>query len=130
MSNLQMKKDGEKKEAAIALPSTFFFFQAEDGIRYGRVTGVQTCALPIWTWATARSPSRAAGGAARGSRGGPRPLPGRRGRGIRRAPRSRCASAAAAVADRRQEIGRASCRERGEVPGGGGSLKRKRGAEP
>src|SRR6266581_7915520 len=24
-----------------------FFFQAEDGIRYGRVTGVQTCALPI-----------------------------------------------------------------------------------
>src|SRR5690348_18032826 len=25
----------------------FFFFQAEDGIRDGRVTGVQTCALPI-----------------------------------------------------------------------------------
>src|SRR5438876_12396549 len=25
----------------------FFFFQAEDGIRGGRVTGVQTCALPI-----------------------------------------------------------------------------------
>src|SRR5690348_16496058 len=24
-----------------------FFFQAEDGIRGGRVTGVQTCALPI-----------------------------------------------------------------------------------
>src|SRR6202043_3415767 len=23
------------------------FFQAEDGIRYGHVTGVQTCALPI-----------------------------------------------------------------------------------
>src|SRR5439155_2657454 len=29
----------------------FFFFQAEDGIRDGHVTGVQTCALPI-------SPSR------------------------------------------------------------------------
>src|SRR5690348_17466393 len=33
----------------------FFFFQAEDGIRDGRVTGVQTCALPIsrpkdWTF--------------------------------------------------------------------------------
>src|SRR6266508_4463001 len=28
-----------------ALP--FFFFQAEDGIRDGHVTGVQTCALPI-----------------------------------------------------------------------------------
>src|SRR6266487_4904020 len=26
-----------------------FFFQAEDGIRDGRVTGVQTCALPIWS---------------------------------------------------------------------------------
>src|SRR5690625_3887959 len=25
----------------------FFFFQAEDGIRVGHVTGVQTCALPI-----------------------------------------------------------------------------------
>src|SRR5699024_11883479 len=24
-----------------------FFFQAEDGIRYRNVTGVQTCALPI-----------------------------------------------------------------------------------
>src|SRR2546428_2358327 len=26
----------------------FFFFQAEDGIRDLIVTGVQTCALPIW----------------------------------------------------------------------------------
>src|SRR5258706_14347806 len=26
----------------------FFFFQAEDGIRYWSVTGVQTCALPIF----------------------------------------------------------------------------------
>src|SRR3990170_982934 len=28
--------------------SFFFFFQAEDGIRDDLVTGVQTCALPIW----------------------------------------------------------------------------------
>src|SRR2546430_3875371 len=28
--------------------STFFFFQAEDGIRDLTVTGVQTCALPIF----------------------------------------------------------------------------------
>src|SRR5690348_17635540 len=28
----------------------FFFFQAEDGIRDGRVTGVQTCALPIFAF--------------------------------------------------------------------------------
>src|SRR5437016_6379994 len=27
----------------------FFFFQAEDGIRDWSVTGVQTCALPIWS---------------------------------------------------------------------------------
>src|SRR5699024_11293464 len=27
--------------------SSFFFFQAEDGIRDRNVTGVQTCALPI-----------------------------------------------------------------------------------
>src|SRR5439155_13682769 len=30
------------------LRSSYFFFQAEDGIRDGHVTGVQTCALPIW----------------------------------------------------------------------------------
>src|SRR5690625_4122812 len=29
-----------------------FFFQAEDGIRDGHVTGVQTCALPICIWDT------------------------------------------------------------------------------
>src|SRR5690625_5865167 len=29
--------------------ASFFFFQAEDGIRDGHVTGVQTCALPICT---------------------------------------------------------------------------------
>src|SRR5699024_1869406 len=30
--------------------SLMFFFQAEDGIRDRNVTGVQTCALPIWQW--------------------------------------------------------------------------------
>src|SRR5207249_5526080 len=35
-------------------PALIFFFQAEDGIRDRNVTGVQTCALPIW--ATASSP--------------------------------------------------------------------------
>src|SRR5688500_20234405 len=28
----------------------FFFFQAEDGIRDYKVTGVQTCALPVADW--------------------------------------------------------------------------------
>src|SRR5689334_23930141 len=32
----------------------FFFFQAEDGIRDGTVTGVQTCALPISARASRR----------------------------------------------------------------------------
>src|SRR5690606_40678617 len=31
----------------------FFFFQAEDGIRDFHVTGVQTCALPIYAGCTA-----------------------------------------------------------------------------
>src|SRR5271154_7378604 len=31
----------------MAVANKTMFFQAEDGIRYGRVTGVQTCALPI-----------------------------------------------------------------------------------
>src|SRR5256885_8776846 len=35
--------------------SWFFFFQAEDGIRDYKVTGVQTCALPI-LWALGPSP--------------------------------------------------------------------------
>src|SRR5690606_40850034 len=41
----------------------FFFFQAEDGIRDFHVTGVQTCALPIYRsapWATCRKTARIA----------------------------------------------------------------------
>src|SRR2546422_2494272 len=34
--------------------SVFFFFQAEDGIRDVAVTGVQTCALPIYTFPPAK----------------------------------------------------------------------------
>src|SRR5256885_16975333 len=37
-------------EVCLSSGSLFFvfFFQAEDGIRDYKVTGVQTCALPIW----------------------------------------------------------------------------------
>src|SRR5690606_41080165 len=42
---------------SLFLAFRFFFFQAEDGIRDFHVTGVQTCALPIW--------ARAAGGGGR-----------------------------------------------------------------
>src|SRR2546429_52780 len=46
---------------------SYFFFQAEDGIRDVAVTGVQTCALPIWrskccaaptTWPAAKGPRK------------------------------------------------------------------------
>src|SRR5438309_7907748 len=40
--------------AAYTMPPAVFFFQAEDGIRGGTVTGVQTCALPIWSHPTRR----------------------------------------------------------------------------
>src|SRR5207253_5683586 len=39
----------------------FFFFQAEDGIRDGHVTGVQTCALPIYSPSPAEAPLIEAG---------------------------------------------------------------------
>src|SRR3989454_6552841 len=87
----------------------FFFFQAEDGIRDYKVTGVQTCALPISSGpgpgvrghgartTRRRCPSRSSPG---GGRGSPRRSPTRGGRGgSRRRPAGR-------------EIGRASCRER------------------
>src|SRR5438876_128653 len=40
--------DGKKINVYCDTDFCFFFFQAEDGIRDGRVTGVQTCALPIY----------------------------------------------------------------------------------
>src|SRR5689334_24542263 len=48
----------------VALPlwiSFFFFFQAEDGIRDGTVTGVQTCALPIYLGGPLNGDGRPAG---------------------------------------------------------------------
>src|SRR5437870_8423251 len=48
----------------------FFFFQAEDGIRDGHVTGVQTCALPI-SPARRSQPARPRPEPARASRSSP-----------------------------------------------------------
>src|SRR5688500_20042505 len=51
--------------------SIFFFFQAEDGIRDYKVTGVQTCALPILRHrllSAGRSPVRLCGGGEPGDR--------------------------------------------------------------
>src|SRR4029078_13745698 len=74
----------------------FLVSQARDGIRDKLVTGVQTCALPIWTWGSgsARSVRRRGAASGRGSRA--------------------------------REIGRASCRERVEISVVAVSLKKKR----
>src|SRR5256885_16704391 len=101
----------------------FFFFQAEDGIRDYKVTGVQTCALPI-------SPGHRHGAAA-----------GRGGRGIRHAAGRERAGAVARREvprsrpwrDRRGRrrgrgggIGRGAGRGRGEISGGARSFKKKK----
>src|SRR5439155_9471752 len=44
-----MLPEAQLHELPVCLMLGFFFFQAEDGIRDGHVTGVQTCALPIST---------------------------------------------------------------------------------
>src|SRR5215211_3460866 len=69
----------------------FFFFQAEDGIRDHCMTGVQTCALPIY----ARVGERDAGGAdhLQRARDGDRPRQGARRRGIGPAPDEEVAGA-------------------------------------
>src|SRR4051794_41846009 len=82
----------------------FFFFQAEDGIRDGRVTGVQTCALPISVKA-------------------------RRAESIVPSPPSATATSTPSLAGSSTKIGRASCRERVEISGGAGSLKKKKKKE-
>src|SRR5687767_4199314 len=54
----QLIPDGWKRSylGAAYAARVSFFFQAEDGIRDKLVTGVQTCALPISTSASAPSP--------------------------------------------------------------------------
>src|SRR5690348_18099087 len=99
---------------------SFFFFQAEDGIRDGRVTGVQTCALPIlsglpssWRSETsgARCPTTGAAGpgVAPGAGGGAA--------GVSSA-FARIATVATAT-----KIGRASCRERVSISVGAGPFE-------
>src|SRR5439155_15977537 len=93
-----------------------FFFQAEDGIRAGHVTGVQTCALPIYLAMTGEITLRGRVLPIGGAHGAQhlffyatdrqhatpeRDLTGHREIVTRRSPR--------------QEIGRASCRESVEI---------------
>src|SRR2546430_11169369 len=106
---------------SLVLIVVFFFFQAEDGIRDLTVTGVQTCALPI----SRRPPDgcTAPGRSSRGRRprGRPATAASRAACRPRRRPTGRHEAAAAAP-----EIGRASCRERGEISVVAGSLKKKK----
>src|SRR5688500_19862981 len=97
----------------------FFFFQAEDGIRDYKVTGVQTCALPIFEGVSGRE----------------RPLyvlPNGGGLGyglfiLDDASRDYLLGHIEEIPDALTrgsawEIGRASCRERVSRPGGGVSI--------
>src|SRR3712207_7895542 len=106
---------------------SFFFFQAEDGIRDIGVTGVQTCALPISDGWGARP--------WRGCR--PRtPRPRGAGRRWRRAPGTRRARPPAGGGwpwpgwRAGTQIGRAAGREKGEISVGAVSLKKKNNTTP
>src|SRR2546429_2461958 len=94
--------------------SFLFFFQAEDGIRDVAVTGVQTCALPILR---ARSWEGTL----------PAALPRTRSQPL---PPTKILRLVFTGDDwrRRRKIGRASCRERGEISVVAVSLKKKKEA--
>src|SRR5207237_1785239 len=103
----------------------FFFFQAEDGIRDSSVTGVQTCALPI----CARHHAAASLAALRlQARALPRLFQRDRRGDEAAADRARLSGLdprlvlLGAACRARPQIGRASCRERGENAGGGGAI--------
>src|SRR5690606_40725344 len=105
----------------------FFFFQAEDGIRDFHVTGVQTCALPILRFTDAN------GSTLLEQDRGHTDISGR----LRTLPFGRSTAGGAHVAFHESfaapsdevfagfgEIGRASCRERGEMWGRAVRLQR------
>src|SRR5690606_39452793 len=98
------------------------FFQAEDGIRDFHVTGVQTCALPIWVRAR-RATDLARLRSSASARPSASAMAGALASDWATAPRARCdgnpgtPDPRASPRTRRGEIGRASCRERVEVAG-------------
>src|SRR5207244_5468734 len=100
----------------------FFFFQAEDGIRDDLVTGVQTCALPIYQRGS-NSPTRSRRANVPSMPSMKSAMP--RQRNITS---QRCATAArrarsASAAPLAVKIGRASCRERVGIAEGGGAVE-------
>src|SRR5207237_1957637 len=97
----------------------FFFFQAEDGIRDSSVTGVQTCALPIYGTIDVTGPIGDGGLAYRFIGYG---VSEDYWRNFGRHREMLVAPSLAWYGDMTtvQQIGRASCRERGEKWGDGG----------
>src|SRR5256885_6005011 len=87
----------------------FFFFQAEDGIRDYKVTGVQTCALPILRELCVGAFEAVIGIPVELI---PRDKVRRRGRLFLKAPLQKVSHRLGIVEAVRMEIGRASCRER------------------
>src|SRR2546426_2439534 len=113
-----------RAHGTISLRLFLFFFQAEDGIRDYKVTGVQTCALPISVpgWGDRVLPVAAAG-RAEGAVGLParRPVGDDHHRPLLRHGRSFCRRL---WAD--SEIGRASCRGKSVDLGGRRIIKKKK----
>src|SRR5256885_8379565 len=92
-----------------AIDDVVFFFQAEDGIRDYKVTGVQTCALPIFA-PDSRRPERSRA-AARSGLGSASEQP-TSSRCWRSSARRNSDNAEPKILSHNREIGRASCRER------------------
>src|SRR5699024_11935712 len=107
-----------------------FFFQAEDGIRDRNVTGVQTCALPIYTLPSdereyAQSDPWQLQQIMLNS-GEDRSDIRNTFQYLARPETFEPIPSAGKKKQIRDEIGRASCREREEVSGGDGEVKRER----
>src|SRR5690606_39329257 len=95
--------------------SLFFFFQAEDGIRDFHVTGVQTCALPIFGGDGGKVGGQGLGGTGVvGTADDDDPLVRQRGAGVKGGQGGVVPAGDGAGEDLGEEIGRASCREREE----------------
>src|SRR5256885_8839276 len=106
LTNIDHVRLGNRSKAELCV-FLFFFFQAEDGIRDYKVTGVQTCALPICLLVKGGGHAMAAGVTLR-----------KTALAEFRAYLEEALSVAVAAARRVDallidEIGRASCRERG-----------------
>src|SRR6266850_949747 len=97
----------------------FFFFQAEDGIRDYKVTGVQTCALPIYR----RRVLRALLVQGRAGGGNPSPDGRRAARTPLRAPRRKAGGRPRRSGPQPVPLGRPSRRRHARVPDAGGGRR-------